>query len=278
MAVKLTVDTSGYTQAIKAWAAQLTDKDLPQVMREEMGLLVERCIQLTPPPHGKGSQQAAKQLGEGAVNRDVNRLFRPMSGNLSEYGESVFAAAKDLASQLRSKRLSEAIERLSAKGDLAGLKKILSNMKVGTGGILYQATEDIHTKNRDRRGRVRKSSSPYFVSEGKSLARLLALKIKHVGGIKAGWLAAALRYKTKNIPAWVSRHGSGNGSFAEQFTKRGGFVEAVNSAKGIVVQNSAARIVATAIQTRTRDVLAKMQRMVNRRAAEWSRTSRRASR
>jgi hypothetical protein len=100
----------------------------------------------------------------------------------------------------------------------------------------------------------------------------------HVGRMKAGWMAAAMRYGATGVPAWVARHGTGDGSFSEQFGKNGGYLEAVNTNKAIGAHNRSSRIVVNAIQSRTRDINAKLQRMMDRRAREWSRRSRMAFR
>ena len=45
-----------------------------------------------------------------------------------------------------------------------------------------------------------------------SLRRMLAKKKKSLGREAAGWNAAAVELKTNRIPAWVKRHGTGEGS------------------------------------------------------------------
>ena len=45
-----------------------------------------------------------------------------------------------------------------------------------------------------------------------SLRRMLAKKKKSLGREAAGWNAAAIELKANRIPAWVKRHGTGEGS------------------------------------------------------------------
>jgi hypothetical protein len=79
----------------------------------------------------------------------------------------------------------------------------------------------LHDAARTNRGRVR-ATQRYFVDQRK-LAALQKVLISRVGLLAAGWNAAAEKLGV-SLPAWIRRHGTGNG-----------FVEIVVSPKGITV-------------------------------------------
>jgi hypothetical protein len=76
--------------------------------------------------------------------------------------------------------------------------------------ISSEAPADIHRRNRDARGRVRRELSPKIKVRASDLAKLLRDKKRMVGFLASGWKAAASKFNAR-LPAWVARH-SGPGS------------------------------------------------------------------
>ncbi|NUN98814.1 MAG: hypothetical protein HUU16_21890 [Candidatus Omnitrophica bacterium] len=68
------VDDYNFRWAMREYARQTRD-DARTVLRKQMRLLVERLIQLTPPPTKKGSTLQGKRMGEAAVARDIKHVF-----------------------------------------------------------------------------------------------------------------------------------------------------------------------------------------------------------
>lgn len=86
---------------------------------------------------------------------------------------------------------------------------------------------DIHRRNRDRRGRVRRELSPKIKVRAGDLARLIREKKRMVGFLASGWRAAADKFGAK-IPNWIRRH-SGQGSSKEKSSSVMVEVSATNS-------------------------------------------------
>lgn len=225
MSITLTVDMSGFNRSVKELSA-VVNKDLHVVMRDEMRLLVERLVQLTPPPHGRGGANEAKKTGENAVQNDLKRLF---------------------------------FWEIQTKGG--------QTVPVANPGIVDSAW---HQTMRDRRGRVRRPQERKPVSKA-DFIRYFKTIAGHVGKAKAGWNAAAVRFKARAIPAWVKRHGTADGASSEVWTPRGGVLEARNSNKAIGVLNQEARILRTAIATRERDIKSKIRQIISKNARKFSR-------
>jgi len=74
MSIKIDFDFRPLNKAIRD-LAEVRKKPVEKIMLDEMRLLTERLVELTPPAHGRGTGQEAKLLGEGAVRRDVSNVF-----------------------------------------------------------------------------------------------------------------------------------------------------------------------------------------------------------
>jgi len=219
------VDDYNFRWAMREYARQ-TNLDARSVLRKQMRLLVERLIQLTPPPTKKRSTMEGKRMGEAAVARDIRRVF--------------FA-------HVRTK-----------KGKI---------VPVAHPSVLHP---EAHKAARWSDGRVRRVSKRIPV-RGAELNRYIRAVKKHVGIMKAGWNAAAALFGYRGAPAWVKRHGTEYGAAREKFTASRGFVEAINDALGIEVQDAHYRIVQTALDSRVRDIETDLRKCLKNKFYEkWS--------
>jgi hypothetical protein len=244
MSITYKIDTRNFEKQIRQFAAN-TNKDLKDVMRDEMRLLTERIIQLTPPPHGKGGGKEAQRVGENRVDKDIRKIF---VGAEQEY-----------------------IQKWGSR---------FPYFKTSGGGfLLFQENVEpqIHQQLRDKRGRVnRKGTRTIKVGEllfadkvhvpKQILARYIKMIAKHVGRAKAGWNAAAMLFKAKGVPSWVSRHGASEGVAREVISNKQIFLEAENRNKAIAALDRQARIIRNALAGRERDIAKKIQNLINVRA------------
>jgi len=76
--------------------------------------------------------------------------------------------------------------------------------------VSTEAPADIHRRNRDARGRVRRELTPKIKVRASDLARLVREKKRMVGFLASGWKAAASKFSAR-LPAWITRH-AGQGS------------------------------------------------------------------
>lgn len=253
MSITISFDTSKMERKLQEFAA-VTNRDTKTVMREEMGLLVKRCIELTPPPHGRGGGAAAKKQGEGAIKRDVGR---------------VYFSLRKFADVIKSPRLKQGMLNALNRGDFDAISEIMREMKQSTKAVTT-ARVAFQQQFRNNRGIVTRGTKKTGVFDENSMIDVVNQLIGHVGKAKAGWMPAARAFGTKGIPAWVSRH-SGEGSSELRENGNEITLTAVNSNKAIGSLNSQASIVQNALVGRLRDLTAKVQRILDRGASKVNR-------
>jgi hypothetical protein len=118
-----------------------------------------------------------------------------------------------------------------------------------------------HRSARTRRGRVPKRRRPtVLVKKPAKLKRYIRDVQKRLGMTKAGWMAGIKLIQGK-IPAWVSRHGSGYGSAKDASgDQRNPHIAVVNSTRGIGDIDREDRILTTALQGRSRDMIRSLKK------------------
>lgn len=225
---------------------RVTGKEAGQVIREEGKLFVQDVAHMTPPFGSAPSTESyAKQrkVGEAAVERDIKRVFHVI----------------DLT-KIRNEKLRESLEKLIKKRDLLAVELLLRAARIPARAVIKEADPSLHEVWRDRRGRVQ-SSKFIWVLEGASVGRYIRSKKAHVGLAKSGWAAAAAALGVK-LPGWITRHGSGQGSFVDKTNDP--------VAPKIVVRNGVPaaqatgaelRIVERALKNRVRNMKAKLERV-----------------
>jgi len=252
MSMTIEIDARGFNQAVRDLVANV-DKDAKTVMKEEMGLLVQRCIELTPPPHGRG--------GEAAVSRDIQKVFMSIS-DMEEIAGSEQSTFEDWIKRVKNPKLKARLEVILATGDLAAMEAFLRNTAFQRYTIAVGVDPAAHQSQRNRRGRVGKVKNRIALFRHETLKPYIKLVMAHVGRAKAGWMAAADRFGTRAIPAWVRRHGTKDGRATIQESPGKIVLEAVNSNKAIGSLDAEARIVQNAIVGRERDIRTKLERII----------------
>lgn len=176
-----------------------TGREASDVVRQEGKLLVQDLVKLTPPfgpsPNSE-SFSAQRKVGEKAVERDLTRTFTAIDPD-----------------KIHNPKIRERIKALTRKGDVQAIQDLLKQCRIPAAGVILEMTTAQHQARRDGRGRVKRGKRLWIVRE-RSFGRFLREKKKHVGQSKAGWAAAAAALGLK-LPAWITRHGTGGGSFVE---------------------------------------------------------------
>lgn len=259
------------TGLLAQWAA-LCEKDTETALRDEMRLLVQKVIELTPPVTGRGKASGAKSAGETKIKGDILRLFQ--SAGKSEWEQGQLKNARAVAERMRNPKVAEALRRLSAKGDLDGLRRVLGNIGIHGGTVIHAANEALHTYARNRRGSVKKGVSPYYVTNADTIARLMASKVAHLGKAKAGWNEAAKHFGVKSAgswPSWVKRH-AGEGGFRERKIRGASLVlVATNRNKGATNADAINQVVDRAVLGRSMALERNIERVLSRNVARFSR-------
>lgn len=190
-------------------------------------LLLERIIKFTP-ARSEDQQRAA-------IRHDVLKMF-----------------------QLRRPETIAAVMKKAGRGPFSGTvhdAKTGVHINIRTSGAVLSIAEmrAIHKKNYTRRGRTRHVQDRYAVSPV-LFTEYVEMLYKWVGKAKAGWLPAASRLFTPNIPGWVLRHAPGKGFFEDGRNDPRPYIEARNLTQWSLDRDEGERIVGDAIRGRVRDM------------------------
>lgn len=198
MSITATV-TEDATQTIQRLAIDLK-LDIAVVLKR-LGRLEAVSFATSTQPYTSGDDFASSlKAGQGAVERDIRRLFK--TGG-AVYAEIKASGDKPLADGFYSQYQVGKIKQ--KKGAEALMQK--SNTKFKTLRIERKVNTDLHKQSRDGRGRVARNRLPKQVLVGdKSLETYIAKKQKMVGLAKSGWASAAREMGgARTIPSWAKR-------------------------------------------------------------------------
>lgn len=179
------VDDSVWRDEAAKYAA-FTGKNMMEALSEEFPLLIDVVIKLTPP----------KTLAQGraAVARDIRKTMRPFDPAAIE---------------------TEGLREIVAKRDLVAYNILAGRVKSGRmrGTTAVAFAPDVHTRRRDRRGRVGADSRQVVLGTDASLLRKYIADVQsRVGYAKSGWLAALRLVGARTAAGFVERHGTAGGS------------------------------------------------------------------
>jgi hypothetical protein len=204
MAVIAKVDDAKLLKKMKRYE-EVCKKEVSQQIRNHGRLLGLELMRQAQP---FGIDRGAKQLGEGAISRDLNSIFII----LNSYWAERFKDAKSVNEGLYTK---EGEEWLSDKYELAGtLQEILDFHRKQKAGKRRPSKRGDKTIGRH-------SPHEYMVAPESLVKKAYKQIVKAVGWSKAGWAKAAQECKAdtkaaaklSGIPAWIKRHvGAANGA------------------------------------------------------------------
>lgn len=250
MGLKIRIEDTEFRRALNKFQ-QASGKSFSKVLKDEAKLVVRNCMSMTPPndkstfyANSKGKVKWAKQkkIGVGAMLNDTlgkDNKRQDKKGKEFSRGGGDRGGIFRVAGAKTFKRADELNRQLGY--DWAGMKHAVWMTKTGrVFGVekkLYQPDASVglmkkhHNKYRGKNGRVSRAGrkdlsigrhvflDKMFVSI-KSWNAYYKHLTKTVGRAKAGWMAAARRFKTPNIPKWVKSHGTGEGSYRDNSNNR----------------------------------------------------------
>jgi hypothetical protein len=226
------VDTREFERALIRYKVE-SRKGWKEVIREQSRLLLVRLLRLTPPK--------TQAQGRKAVAADIRKVMTDLDGYRFE---------------------SPGIQKAWDEKDWDALEVIFrrspefSRLRFSEGA---DASE--HRSARTRRGRVpKRRKATVLVKKPSKLKRYIRDTQKRVGLTKAGWMAG-LKIIQGKIPGWVSKHGSGYGSAKDASSdRRDPHIQVVNATRGIGEIDREDRILTTALQGRSRDMLRSLKK------------------
>jgi hypothetical protein len=232
MSASLTVDASKLQKALKAFIGN-TKAEASKEMRIQARML---CVSLANSTQPFGDDNKAKIIGEKAVTRDIDRVYKTGSRAVREIaalplprGKTATQNAKQAAAALAGLLGGKGKGKGKQKPKIGEAQNLLDRIRykpyVNTQiGVFDQG----QAHNKARFGRRKSVPKNQFVSQvvtkDSQLTKYFKEKRGNVGIAKSGWaVCAGLLGGFKGIPKWVYRH-TGGGRVNDQSGKGLGIV------------------------------------------------------
>jgi hypothetical protein len=232
MKITSKTDTLDLRNKLKMYA-EIVGKDAAEALRRHARLAaVDLSNSTTPFSRGAGGSQKAKGLGEGAVQRDILKVYYPATG--SKFRSMATRIARGSIIKKGGKNASAAGEKFKERllryqmsDDTAALAKIAADMQFKD-FMLDRFDPSKHTRARGRGGKVHNVTPTLVIGAEREMEKYIANTQKKVGLTKAGFALVAQKIPTNNkgnpmsgIPAWVKRHIGRASGRMEDFTQGG---------------------------------------------------------
>lgn len=238
----IVIDHVGFTQALEELARKYK-KDVGDLLRDQMKLLVKSLIKFTPP------EKMAD--GRGAINQDAVKM-----------AEFAYPEHYDLMELKRDAEKSP-----SGKAYRVWDGKVVD---IGLNRIDIDGTKMMadHERFRNRRGRVVGGSN---IVTSRKIGRMFRKKLyPHVGNLKRGWDKAASALGI-TLPAWILNSSSGpsgspSGGIINQLQDEDPSVEVFNTTRYIRDEGMLMR----ALDVRAADIRKWLEVRLQKRAKEAS--------
>ena len=198
MSISATV-TEDATQTIQRLALDLK-LDIAVVLKR-LGRLEAVSFARSTQPYTTGEDfESSRKVGQGAVARDIRRIFKTggdVYAEIKASGDLPLASAFYIAYQGNKLKGKKGAEALMQK----------SSTKYKTLKIERKINASLHKESRDGRGRVARNRLPKQVVAGdKALEAYIKKKQAMVGLAKSGWASAAREMGgARGIPSWAKR-------------------------------------------------------------------------
>lgn len=216
MQVSYEVDFTEFNHTFQEYAKYM-EKELPDVVRQQTGLLAHMLMQLTPPMLAGGGQGLTKDArlgGERRVETDIRKVFRPIremnilhqiaDGDMDdlEYKK------RQIARHIKNDRLRELVLAFRATELKKRQLRNYLQRQIALAekpNVVDLASRDLHDASK-RSGRVPDGVKPIYVRNPKTIDKYIKERQRSVGRLKAGWYFAANKIKvSKYTPVWVTR-------------------------------------------------------------------------
>jgi len=216
------------------------------LLKHEAGLTSLEFINRTSPilPRqgvGKaGLDSGARQVGERAVERDIRSIFRPTDDTLAGAVDPAYGSREAFDKWKRRplpKTSNQIVRKIWEDQDVdrayAKAQRFFASVDRTRGISDETRMRSVHDRERNAsrlKGRVTRGGGPTadvkkrpYYADAAIIQRYVASKVKAVGKAKAGWWDIIRNLGTvkvnnrvfqpagRRVPAWVKRHGGGNG-------------------------------------------------------------------
>jgi hypothetical protein len=203
----MTFDMSRLESAIRRYRGAAV-KETSEVVRSAARNFIVKAAGVTPPSVNGKADGTAKKRGEAVIQNDLDHIFLGLDPE--SYRQFLERGGKDVRRELYRKD---------------------GTIYVTDSDIEIGSAKDWHQQNRRENGRVHRiGRKTRDIGRHKNWDRgvvpaaekkaYIAKVLKRVGMLAAGWNASAIKLGAK-FPAWIKRHGHGNGQCLVEENARG---------------------------------------------------------
>lgn len=198
--------------------AEIVGKDAAEALRRHARLAaVDLSNSTTPFSRGGGMSQKAKGLGEGAVQRDILKVYYPATGGkfraqATRIARGALIKKGNKNASANAEKFKDRFLRYQMSDNTAAMAKIAADMRFKN-VMLDRFDPAKHRRARGRGGKVHSVASTLVIGAERDMEKYIASTQKKVGLTKAGFALVAQKIPTNNkgnpmsgIPAWVKRH------------------------------------------------------------------------
>lgn len=232
--VQFEVDDTDFRAALMHFYRNSRDS-LSSVIRSQSRLVAVNLVFQTQPFGGSkattGQDSSGKVLGEGAVERDIRKVYKTASDVFRDVAKTSVQAARGFVSYIKSGNFDEArkiLQRVNLHQHSEGAANLGSRLQSA-----FISNFDGGQSHREalapipRRPRIRKNQKPLMIIQNIGALKGYMKEVqKRVGIAKSGWATCAIilggtrgRSATntegvsqQSVPAWVKRHAGNKGS------------------------------------------------------------------
>jgi len=222
--------------------AQVLNKSVPDVVKDEARLTAERLTKLTPP---KGSKQ-----GRDKVKMDINRVYLTPSWFLETFS-------------FRNRKLDDKVKSAVRSVNETSLQRIFEKSRKLSRLHIEPFTESLINRLR-RNGAVAKGIAPFSfpLKDAARVKEYQKKKLKLVGLVKSGWATCA-KLLGGSVANWLNRAGTSsvrilNAGFMVHITNKIGYF------RDLDVKNN---IISTALAGRKKDMATRLNREIKSRTS-----------
>lgn len=236
IATKVKVDASKLTAFIPQYLAE-TKRGIKAGTISVARTVAQELIKYTPPfdRNDFTSYQQAKKAGEGALERDIKKVYWLIS--------KLFGTLKD-EGKLKEARI---IRKLVTSGEYSKAEEILKTTGIKQRNVQIGIFDGgkAHKQSRNRRGRVSRHVPALIVINSKGLDEYIKAKKQMIGFTRGGWLsgASSAQVMPRKMPVWIKRwQGKSPGDGAQTPSRRGFAVRITNGVSFMSSSISPSRI------------------------------------
>ncbi len=251
--IQFSVDMQSFGSQLArlAMASRRTNKE---VLIQQCRIMAVDLIRSTPPTGNRPlteSFAAQKKKGEMSVDRDITRLFQPLTTiravldpmpRRGHYKPSRLDYLKHLAERGQFQELSEAMFDMQITDERVPIVAAITTEEYRAEWMLF-ATRGTVSAKRARRTLVWDSSALAVVREEVK---------KRVGWAKAGWMPAARHLQAKRLPAWITDKNAPGGFIDDTNDADEPAFTFINNVKYIAYLNNGNRLLLRVIRERQR--------------------------